>query len=259
MSDAAYLALLLERLAVCKDYQPRFGTGVEHSQADFTALYGADPFYGWFGLDHPLVYAAHRAAGGITSLYRQLGLGCELLIQQIFMDQFGLGKSQVTWSYTPQGSTRRLSLDARLTPAEIRTESGGARVQAWLDAAAHSLDVEPSIAAALKGAVFEVRQGYKSKDAKRQNADIANAAAAYSQGYLPVALVLSTQVDYDVIERYRRHRWLILLGNQAGPPTHATYRFMSEVVDYDLAGFFERHTPYLKQTIAEIIEALLHD
>lgn len=48
----------------------------------------------------------------------------------------------------------------------------------------------------LKGAVFEVRQGYKSKDAKRQNADIANAAAAYTQAYLPCVVMLSSQIDY---------------------------------------------------------------
>lgn len=259
MSEAAYLGLLMERLAVCKGYQPRFGTGAEQSLADFRALYGTDPFYAWFGLDHPLVYAAHRAAGGITSLYRQLGLGCELLIQQIFMDTMGLDKHQVTWSYQPQGSTRRLSLDGRITLADIENNDKRGRVQKWLTDAASSLEVEPTIAAALHGAVFEIRQGYKSKDAKRQNADLANAAAAYSQGYLPVALVLSTQVDYDVMERYRRHRWLVLLGNTEGPITHSTYQFMAEVIGYDLAGFFEQHALLLKQTVTEIIGALLHD
>jgi len=35
------------------------------------------------------------------------------------------------------------------------------------------------------GVVFECRQGYKSKDSKRQNADIANASNAYKYQYLP--------------------------------------------------------------------------
>lgn len=29
----------------------------------FTALYGADPLYHWVGLDSPLMFAAHNAAG----------------------------------------------------------------------------------------------------------------------------------------------------------------------------------------------------
>jgi len=35
-------------------------------------------------------------------------------------------------------------------------------------------------------AVFEVRQGYKSMDSKRQAADIANAAQALTKSRLPV-------------------------------------------------------------------------
>jgi hypothetical protein len=34
-------------------------------------MYGADPFCSWVGLDSPLMYAAHKAAGGMTSVYRQ--------------------------------------------------------------------------------------------------------------------------------------------------------------------------------------------
>ena len=59
----------------------------------------------------------------------------------------------------------------------------------------------------LTGTVFEIRQGYKSRDSKRQNADIANAAAAYANGYLPCAAILSDQIDADVRLRYRSERW----------------------------------------------------
>ena len=61
------------------------------------------------------------------------------------------------------------------------------------------LDVQSEI----HGTVFEVRQGYKSKDSKRQNADLANAAAAYTQLYLPVLVVMSLQFDTDLRSRYR--------------------------------------------------------
>lgn len=50
----------------------------------------------------------------------------------------------------------------------------------------------------LKGAVFEVRQGYKSKDSKRQNADLDNATVAYSKSYLPVFTIFSSQIDNDI-------------------------------------------------------------
>ena len=46
--------------------------------------------------------------------------------------------------------------------------------------------------------MFEVRPGYKSKDSKRQNADVSNAANAYTHQYLPVVVLLSTQIDYVV-------------------------------------------------------------
>jgi len=47
-------------------------------------------------------------------------------------------------------------------------------------------------------------QAYKSKDAKRQNADIANAANAYARNYLPSNMLFSRQIDGDIAERYVR-------------------------------------------------------
>ena len=111
--------------------------------------------------------------------------------------------------------------------------------------------------AILKGAVFEVRQGYKSKDSKRQNADIANAAAAYSQSYLPVMLILSTQVDKTILERYQHARWFTLQGHLSTSPLHSTYAFIKNIIGYDLAEFFERNSATLRKTIASILRTLL--
>jgi len=110
---------------------------------------------------------------------------------------------------------------------------------------------------ALRGAVFELRQGYKSKDSKRQNADIANAAAAYSQGYLPCLLLMSCQIDEDVKVRYRRARWAILVGQTSGSSLESTYGFLREVVGYDLAAFFERHAPNIRREVLGVLQALL--
>lgn len=80
------------------------------------------------------------------------------------------------------------------------------------EGSAKLIHVDSDVFSTLKGAVFEVRQGYKSKDSKRQNADIANAATAYTKGYLPCAVILSTQIDSDILLRYRSEKWAVVTG-----------------------------------------------
>lgn len=259
-TDRKYLEIILNRINICKDYKPAFGQGQKVTLQEFQQLYGADVFYSWFGLNHPLVYAAHRAAGGITSIYRQIGLGCEELFRKILEDHIGLSPSQVVWSYvtTSSGGRRqRLSLDGCVPFSEIVDAGKYTIITQWLNQAAGRLEVAPNIIKAFQGIVFEVRQGYKSKDSKRQNADITNAATAYSQGYFPVLLVLSTQIDADIVERYERSKWLILQGQLTGTSLYSTYIFLNEVIGYDLAGFFQRNTSTLQTAIAETLETLL--
>jgi hypothetical protein len=260
--DDKYLEIILNRILVCREYRPAFGQGQKVTLAEFQELYGSDPFYSWFGLNNALIYAAHRTAGGITSIYRQIGLGCEELIRQILQDHLRLNVEQVTWSYTtsiPGGRNRRLSLDGRIQLADVSSDKRRRVVGQWLNEAANKLEVAPEISKVLKGVVFEVRQGYKSKDSKRQNADIANAATAYSQGYLPVLLVLSTQIDNDIVERYEQAKWLILRGQLSNSLLNSTYAFTKEIIGYDLAGFFQRNSTTLHATIAEILQTLLRE
>ena len=54
---------------------------------------------GWFGLDNPMMYAAHKAAGGMTSVYRQIGIGCEKLFRSAVKTSLELSEEDVTWSY----------------------------------------------------------------------------------------------------------------------------------------------------------------
>lgn len=258
--EQKYLELIMGRIEVCKVYQPKFGQGKEVSFEEFQSLYGSDPFYSWFGLDNPLMYAAHKAAGGITSLYRQIGTGCEQLFRQIIRDQFGLTAEQAKWSYkikTTRGKFRTLSLDGRIQLDHLQSDEDKHRVGEWIAQAASEMAIDPKIAAALKGAVFEVRQGYKSKDSKRQNADIGNAGTAYKQGYLPVVLVLSTQIDNAVAERYIGAGWLLLRGHLMASPVTSTYAFCKQVLGYDLADFFNSHSSKLKQEVDKVLEALL--
>lgn len=262
-SDAHYLALVLNPIKVCRSYKPKFGLGAGAgiSLEQFKRLYGQDPFYEWFGLDNPLMYAAHKAAGGMTSIYRQIGIGCEQLFRKMIQDSLSLVSGDVVWSYEIMGTNnknRTLSLDARVPINPIGNPAKKAQFQAWLTAAAARSKVAAPVAASLMGAVFEVRQGYKSKDSKRQNADIANAATAYASGHLPCLAVLSGQIDTTVMTRYQARQWTVLTGTIGlNDPLLSTYDFAREIIGYDLAAFFQRHKEVLQAEINLVLQALL--
>lgn len=261
--DTDYSAILTGYIRVCAQYRPKLGHGAKagYSLEEFQGIYRADPFYNWLGLDDPLMYAAHKAAGGMTSIYRQIGIGCEVLFRRILRDHLGLSDEDVKWSYTlPRtgGKPRKLHLDARIPVASVADASRRRRIQSWMRDAARRMDVDPAVAKTLKGIVFEIRQGYKSKDSKRQNADLANAATAYTKGLLPCAGILSLQIDEDIAHRYRNERWALLTGLTGNVSSQESfYTFCKEVVGYDLAGFFQRNSPVLKKEVEAVLTALL--
>lgn len=152
---------------------------------------------------------------------------------------------------------RKLSLDGWIPLEKVTIEKRKPLATQWLTEAAKSVGLEKADAKGLRGAVFEVRQGYKSKDSKRQNADVSNAANAYASKHLPVVLLLSTQIDSDVAERYTRAQWLILRGTLGGTSLDSTYVFCREVLGYDLAGFFRRNSNAIKDETLAVFEGLL--
>jgi hypothetical protein len=262
--DQHYLEVVLDPIRTCAQYRPRFGRGQAAgvALAEFQALYRADAFYTWFGLDNPLLYAAHKAAGGMTSIYRQIGIGCERLFRSVLQDVLGLSAQDVLWSYevssAEPGRVRTLSLDARIPLDAVRDRVARRRFLHWMRTAAERAGVAKPIVDSLMGAVFEVRQGYKSKDSKRQNADIANAASAYAKAYLPCAVILSTQIDADIRARYRARGWVILTGTiGARDAQESTYDFAREILGYDLAGFFERNSRTIRREVDEVLRRLL--
>lgn len=263
-SDREYLQIVLDAIRVCARYQPKFGRGAKTdglTLEQFQRLYRDDAFYSWFGLDNPMMYAAHKAAGGMTSVYRQIGIGCEKLFRRVIKDSFGLSEEDVTWSYRttlPSGRQRTLYLDGRVPIDKIGDQNRRSRFRWWMTDSAKILDVDDNVFQSLTGAVFEVRQGYKSKDSKRQNADLANAATAYTKGYLPCVVVLSGQIDSDVLMRYRTTKWSVVTGaTGAASPLLSTYDFMRDIVGYDLEAFFERNSASLRDEIEAILSALL--
>lgn len=260
--DDEYFDIMVKALRVCAGYKPKFGKGRKAGLTleEFQALYRADPFYNWVGLDSPLMYAAHKAAGGMTSVYRQLGIGCQWLFHKVLQDQLGLSAAQASWQYqvpVPGKKPRTLSLDGRITLADLRNAVVTARVKKWVEATYDRVLLAPEVRPTIRGVVFEVRQGYKSKDAKRQNADITNAANAYANQYVPVLLLFSTQIDSDVAARYAQAQWLLLSGSTAGAATESTYTFCRDILGYDLAGFFERTSARFKTEVETVLKALL--
>jgi len=262
--DEAYLQEIRDALAVCLKYRPKLGKGGKQGYAleEFQRLYRADPFYAWFGLDSPYVYAAHKAAGGITSVYRQIGTGAEKVFRRILQDTLGQTEEECRWSYTvpsTAGKTRRLSLDGRISLSTVRNKERKRVVKRWLEAAKERVGLPEDAAAHLLGVVFECRQGYKSKDAKRQNADITNASNAYARNYLPCNMLFSLQIDRDIAERYVRAQWLLLTGTLDGTACDSTYVFCREVLGYDLAAFFERNSRSIKAELEKVIKGLLQE
>jgi hypothetical protein len=259
-TESLYLKRFLDPIKVCRQYKPKFGLGNKEEGLDlarFLSIYGADPFYSWIGLDSDLMYAAHKAAGGMTSVYRQIGKGCENLFRQIIIDQTQYEDPKYAlWSYTTKtknDKNKTLSLDARLELSKIRNIDVRARVIQWI--ADYSISL--SVPAPLNGAVFEVRQGYKSKDSKRQNADIDNIAVAWANGYLPVFAIFSAQIDADLMLRYRNSRGGIIIGTTSGNSQTSLFVFSKAVLEYDLADFFHRNSAVIKSEVYTTLEILL--
>lgn len=260
-TDDRYYELLARAIRVCARYKPKFGQGGNGLDlAEFKVMYGSDPFYAWVGLDSPLMYAAHKAAGGMTSIYRQLGIGTQWILGAVLQDTLGLSPEEATWTYqvpSARGGVRSLSLDGRIEVGHIKYADARIRCSAWLTDVMAKLLLHPDLAQDIRGAVFEARQGYKSKDSKRQNADISNASNAYTNLYVPVLLLFSTQIDGEVAARYAEAQWLILSGTTRGTVLDSTYAFCREVLGYDLAAFFQRNSPRIKSELETVLSTLL--
>lgn len=72
-------------------------------------------------------------------------------------------------------------------------------------------------------------------------------------------LLLSEQIDVAVAQRYKSANWLLLRGNLEDDPACSTYTFCSSVVGFDLAGFFKRNSPKLREAIQRVLGVLLSD
>ncbi|MDR0645538.1 MAG: hypothetical protein LBG46_00680 [Elusimicrobiota bacterium] len=262
IQENKYIEFFLEPIRKCKDYKPKFGESQNPEGLTiegFLNIYGRDPFYSWIGLDSKLMYSAHKAAGGMTSIYRQIGVGCEHLFREIIVDTAKYEKRELAqWSYetkTQSGKTKTLTLDGRLELNAINNIELKNCLSEWIKAYCKELSVKQI---PQNGVVFEVRQGYKSKDSKRQNADIDNATVAYANGYLPIFAIFSSQIDSDIMLRYRNNRCGIITGSNSNNPLISLFTFSKEILGYDLAAFFQKNSKKFKQEINSVLRVLLY-
>lgn len=257
-SDQELIETFLVPIRKCAAYRPAFGQsnseGVTFDQ--FEQIYGDDPFYSLIGLTVPSVYAAHRAAGGMTSMYRQLGIGAERLFRAVLSKQLGLNSQQLAWSYEyAAGKAMKVhTLDACLTLDDLQLERRDA-LSDWMAGALNS--IRRPTDAATKGVVFEVRQGYKSADSKRQNADLRFGLNAYQARMLPAFAIFSRQVSVPVIERYRNDGMIVLTGLIDGSAYQSTFTFLNQIAQYDLISFFERNRDEIRTEVQSVVKTLL--
>jgi hypothetical protein len=260
-NEDLYLRKFLDPLKICKKYKPKFGQGNKESGLElnqFIELYNADPFYSWCGLNSSLMYSAHKAAGGMTSIYRQIGKGCENLFKEILIESLKYSdRAFVEWSYktkTKADKEKKLSLDGCILFSEIKNTKIKQNVINWTKEYIKIINSNlPK-----NGIVFEVRQGYKSKDSKRQNGDIDNIAVAWSQGYLPVFAIFSEQIDNDLVLRYKNSRGGVIIGKINGTPFESIFTFCKEILCFDLPAFFNKNSTVIKKEMHTTLEALLN-
>lgn len=262
-TDQDYVKIFLSPIRECAKYKPHFGHSHKKNGLnleEFLQLYQNDPFYSWIGLDTPLMYAAHKAAGSMTSIYRQIGCGCEYLFRQILFDCAKYkNMSSCLWSYktqTKSGKTKILSLDGRLELSDIQNIPVKEKVLSWIRDYCQQLEIDNRN---INGVVFEVRQGYKSKDSKRQNGDLDNATVAHAHNYLPVFTIFSSQIDEDIVLRYKNNRCGILIGTPTGNAYQSLFVFCRDILQYDLADFFNRNSKTFKEEIHKLLNTLFKE
>lgn len=259
MNEEHLLQTFLRPIRLCANYTPKFGGGEKVDVKAFRDLYGSDTFYSLIGLNDDLMYAAHRAAGGITSIYRQIGVGSERLIREIAVDVLKLSQAQIDWSYEYDNSRGKIGihkLDARIRLSDLDMPTRK-RFQNWIHAAKKVISTGQDGKYHPDGVVFEIRQGYKSADAKRQNADIRFAARANQDGLLPVVMVMSNQISKTIIDRYRRDGLLVTTGVIEDDPCISSFALTQTLFDFDLLNFFTKHQELIRQEIHSVVQALL--
>ncbi len=76
---------------------------------------------------------------------------------------------------------------------------------------------------------------------------------------MPYVSALITGLNWGTAQRrYRNEKWMLLTGSvEEESPQTSIYSFMREVIGYDLAAFFQRHSDILKAEVNNVLTKLL--
>ena len=64
-------------------------------------------------------------------------------------------------------------------------------------------------------------------------------------------------MNFAVQTRYRASNWTVLMGQATEDTSTSTYAFFRDIIGYNLTGFFERQTDYLRNEVGSILTGLL--
>ena len=183
------------------------------------------------------------------------------MLREIIRDALGLDEKQTAWCYPyskPDGKKGIHVLDARISLRDVDA-SRRRQLSGWISSVGQHIGLDAAKLKRINGVVFEIRQGYKSADSKRQNADLRFGMSAYQEGLLPAFMILSQQVSESVIARYKNNNMAVVTGVLESDPQCSTFAFFNQVVGYDLAAFFKRNSETLKSEVRRIVHALLSE
>jgi hypothetical protein len=221
-------------LKIKPNLAPKMGTGEFVYENDFLGIYRRDPLYGptALGFNSKAMYKAHQSLTRLTSLYRNVGTGTEAVVKLLIERCLGITPEQHRWQYhyTFNGSPRTRTLDGAIRFEQIKNAKLRRRVRDWV----RRHDPQAT------GLVLEVREGYKSSDAKRSNGDKDAVLAARADNLVPVMLVLSDQIAATTVATYTKCGWNIEAGAQA-------YQFCAHVFGVDLLAVMERNPKFMNR------------
>ena len=70
-------------------------------------------------------------------------------------------------------------------------------------------------------------------------------------------MVMSAQIDDDIVARYNVAKWAILQGVIGTSPYASTFSFFKQVIGFDFVEFMNNNQEYFKEKIQHVLEQLM--
>jgi hypothetical protein len=169
-------------------------------------------------------------AGGLTSVYRQIGVGTEHLLRAIIRDSLGLTAEETTWSYRyrkPNGKTGVHSLDAKISFADLSDAQRRIFIE-WMEVVGPHVDLTPANGSGYKVSFLKSGKVIKARTLNvRMRIYVRH--ECLSGGIASCIHDLSQQVSETVIDRYRKDKMAVLTGTLAETRYHRPSHFSNRL------------------------------